>query len=179
MTETRRGAYLKSDVKMELLTGRWFAWPHLVAPVQHAMNIAFRHVPLMQSFVANPQVHIAAASDAALLGGPFLDLPASAVPEVKALLQATTTQFAELIKFARDFKAFDQSLQDGADGFCLSGFYDRLPESLAGVTELSYDLNNNPTLKSLKKLSTTITSTIGPRKKFAFLKRWTLSANSS
>jgi L-ascorbate metabolism protein UlaG (beta-lactamase superfamily) len=152
VTETRRGAYLKSDVKMELLTGRWFAWPHLVAPVQHAMNIAFRHVPLMQSFVANPQVHIAAASDAALLGGPFLDLPASAVPEVKALLQATTTQFAELIKFARDFKAFDQSLQDGADGFCLSGFYDRLPESLAGVTELSYDLNNNPTLRVIEEI---------------------------
>ena len=152
MTETRRGAYLKSDVKMELLTGRWFAWPHLVAPVQHAMNIAFRHVPLMQSFVANPQVHIAAASDAALLGGPFLDLPASAVPEVKALLQATTTQFAELIKFARDFKAFDQSLQDGADGFCLSGFYDRLPELLAGVTELSYDLNNNPTLRVIEEI---------------------------
>ena len=54
-------AFLKPDVKIELLVGRWFAWPHLISPVQHAMNIAFRHLPLMQSFVANPQVHVAAA----------------------------------------------------------------------------------------------------------------------
>ena len=57
---------------------RWFAWPHLIAPVQHAMNIAFRHLPLMQSFVATPQVHIAASKEFPkkdMLGGPFLDLP--------------------------------------------------------------------------------------------------------
>src|ERR1700681_1906753 len=102
-------AFLKPNVKIELLAGRWFAWAHLIAPVQHAMNIAFRHLPLMQSFVATPQVHIAAAKDPNMLGGPFLDLPESAVPEIKALIQRTTTQFAELIAFARDFKAFDQA----------------------------------------------------------------------
>src|SRR5580692_5165170 len=110
MPRTSDEAFLKPDVKIELLVGRWFAWPHLIAPVPHAMNIAFRHLPLMQSFVANPQVHIAAASDPNMLGGPFLDLPASAVPEVRALIQQTTGQFPQLIAFARDFKAFDQNL---------------------------------------------------------------------
>ncbi|SDR28499.1 L-ascorbate metabolism protein UlaG, beta-lactamase superfamily [Rhizobiales bacterium GAS191] len=144
--------FLRPDVKIELLVGRWFAWSHLIAPVQHAMNIAFRHLPLMQSFVAAPQVHIAAANAPNMLGGPFLDLPANAVPEIKALIQQTSTQFAELIAFARDFKSFDQALQDGANGFCLSEFYDRMPESLAGATEVCYDLNNNPALRVIEEI---------------------------
>ncbi len=152
MPGTSDEAFLKPDVKIELLAGRWFVWPHLISPVQHAMNIAFRHLPMMQSFVATPQVHIAAAKDPNMLGGPFLDLPASAVPEIRALIQQTTTQFAELVAFARDFKAFDQALQQGADGFCLSEFYDRMPRSLAGATQISYDLNNNPGLRVLEEI---------------------------
>jgi L-ascorbate metabolism protein UlaG (beta-lactamase superfamily) len=152
VTQTSDQYFLKPELKIELLAGRWFAWPHLIAPVQHAMNIAFRHLPLMQSFVANPQVHVAAAKDPNMLGGPFLDLPATAVPEIKTLIQQTTARFPELIAFARDLKAFDQSLQDGADGFCLSGFYDQVPASLAGAAEISYDVNNNPTLRVIEEI---------------------------
>jgi L-ascorbate metabolism protein UlaG (beta-lactamase superfamily) len=149
---TRDQVFLKPDVKMELLACRWFAWPHLISPAQHAMNVAFRHLPLMQSFVATPQVHVAAAKDPALLGGPFLDLPESAVPEIRALIQQTTAQCANLIAFARDLKAFDQTLQDGAKGYCLSEFYDRMPPSLAGAAELSYDLNNNAALRVIEEI---------------------------
>lgn len=152
MTEAANGVFLKPDVKMELLACRWFAWPHLIAPVPHAMNVAFRHLPLMQSFVANPQVHVAAASDPNMLGGPFLDLPASAVPEVKTLIQQTTNQYPQLITFAKDFKAFDQNLQNGADGYCLNGFYEKMPNSLAGAAEISYDLNNNPALRVIEEI---------------------------
>ena len=152
MPATSDQAFLKPDVKIELLAGRWFVWPHLVSPAQHAMNIAFRHLPLMQSFVAAPQVHIAASQDPNLLGGPFMDLPESAIPEIKGLIQQTTTQFAKLIDFARDFKTFDQTLQDGATGFCLTEFYDRMPASLAGSTEIYYDLNNHPVLRVIEEI---------------------------
>lgn len=152
MSEVDGQAFLKPDVKIELLAGRWFAWPHLIAPVPHAMNIAFRHLPLMQSFVANPQVHVAAASDPNMLGGPFIDLPAAAVPEVRALIQRTTSQFPQLIAFAKDFKAFDQSLQNGANGFCLSDFYNGMPSALAGATEIAYDLNNHPGLRVIEEI---------------------------
>jgi L-ascorbate metabolism protein UlaG (beta-lactamase superfamily) len=145
-------AFLKPDVKIELLASRWFVWPHLVSPVQHAMNVAFRHLPMMQSFVASPQVHIAASKDPNMLGGPFLDLPASAVPEIKTLIQQTTAQLAKLITFARDLKAFDQAVQDGATGFCLSEFYERMPSSLAGTTEIFYDVNNNPALRVIEEI---------------------------
>ena len=152
MSDTADRAFLKPDVKMELLAGRWFAWPHLVSPVQHAMNIAFRHIPLMQSFVTTPQVHIAASKDPNMLGGPFIDLPESAIPEIKTLIQQTTEQSANLICFARDLKAFDQVVQDGATGFCLSEFYDRMPPSLAGTIEIYYDLNNNPALRVIEEI---------------------------
>jgi L-ascorbate metabolism protein UlaG (beta-lactamase superfamily) len=145
-------AFLKPDVKIELLAGRWFAWPHLISPVQHAMNIAFRHLPLMQSFVANPQVHVAASKDPKMLGGPFVDLPQTAVPEIRALIEQTTTQFANLVAFARDLKIFDQSLQDGATGFSLSEFYNRIPSSLRGSIEIYYDVNNNPALRVIEEI---------------------------
>jgi L-ascorbate metabolism protein UlaG (beta-lactamase superfamily) len=144
--------FLKPDVKIELLASRWFAWPHLISPVQHAMNIAFRHLPLMQSFISTPQVHIAAVKDPSMFGGPFVDLPESAVPEIRTLLQVTTTQCEKLIAFARDFKTFDQALQDGAKGYCLSEFYQRMPSSLAGATEITYNLNNNPALRIIEEV---------------------------
>ena len=152
MGVTADGVFLKPDVKIELLTGRWFAWPHLISPVQHAMNIAFRHLPIMQSFVANPQVHIAASKDPNMLGGPFLDLPETALPEIKSLIQQTTAQFAKSIGFAQDFKTFDQALQSGATGFSLAEFYDRMPPSLAGATEIAYDLNSRPILRVIEEI---------------------------
>jgi L-ascorbate metabolism protein UlaG (beta-lactamase superfamily) len=152
VSDTSSEAFLRPDVKIELLAGRWFAWPHLVSPAQHAMNIAFRHLPMMQSFVASPQVHVAASKDPSMLGGPFLDLPASAVPEIKELIQRTTTKFADLIGFARDLKAFDKILQEGASGFCLSEFYDRMPPSLSGAAEIYYDLNNHPCLRLIEEI---------------------------
>ena len=144
--------YLKPNVKLELLVSRWYAWAHLVAPVQHAMNIAFRHLPMLQSFVNNPQLHVAATSDPALIGGPFVNLPVTAVPAVTHLIQETTTQCAQLLTFARDLKKFDQSLQEGANGFCLSDFYGRIPTSLAGATEIAYDLNNHPVLRVIEEI---------------------------
>ena len=145
--------YLRPDVKMEFLACRWLAWGHLIAPVQHAMNIAFRHLPLMQSFIANPRTHIAAASDPKLYGGPFLDLPESAVPEVAKLASDTKDRCAELIRFAHDLKDFDQILQDGAKGFCLANFYERVPSTLAGAIEIAYDLNNHPTIRMIEEIT--------------------------
>ena len=146
------GVFLRPNVKMELLVGRWFAWPHLVSPVQHALNLAFRYLPILQSFVSNPKVHIAASKDRRFVGGPFVDLPESAIPEIKELINKTRTQCAELISFANDFKHFDQLIQDSAHGFCLHEFYERLPKSLAGVVELAYDINNHPTIKLLEEI---------------------------
>lgn len=144
--------FLKPHVKMELLLGRWLAWPHLISPAQHAMNICFRHLPIMQSFVSNPQAHLAASKDRKLFGGPFMDLPKSALPEISRLIHETLAQCADLIAFANDFKSFDRAVQAGATGYCLFDFFGKIPHSLAGAIEICYDLNNHPLLRLIEEV---------------------------
>jgi L-ascorbate metabolism protein UlaG (beta-lactamase superfamily) len=147
------GVFLKPNAKIEFLASRWPAWPHLIPPIQHAMNIAFRYLPIMESFVANPKVHCAASADPKFIGGPFIDLPESAAPEIKDLVRQTKAECAELIAFARDYKQFDKTLQESARGYCLHNFYQTLPPTLAGLVELAYDVNNHPSIRVIEEIS--------------------------
>lgn len=144
--------YLKPNVHVEPLICGWLVWPHLLAPVQSSMNLAFRYLPLLQSFVANPMVHIAATRDAKLFGGPFVNLPATDVPKVKELISTTRQRCSRLLKLAEELKAFDATLQESAKGFSLNEIYARLPPSLAGMVELMYDINNHPRIHFIEEL---------------------------
>ena len=46
--------FLKSGVKLEPLVDRWYAWPLQLAPAQQALNLAFRYLPTVRSFIAAP-----------------------------------------------------------------------------------------------------------------------------
>jgi hypothetical protein len=144
--------YLKANVKIEPLFCGWVTWSHLMSPVQAAMNIAFRYLPLLQSFVSNPQVHVAATKDPKLFGGPFVHLSPADVPQVRELIAKTNQRFSRLLKLANDVKALDSVLQDGCNGFSLNDAYAKLPESLKGMVELMYDVNNHPKLHLLEEL---------------------------
>jgi L-ascorbate metabolism protein UlaG (beta-lactamase superfamily) len=138
--------FLRADAKLELLAGRWFAWSHLLAPVQHAMNVTNRHLPMLRSFIANPAVHAAASKDPMLLGGAFLDLDASEVPAIRELLDRTLVRYAGLVELANDLQEFDRRLQRFAKGPNLDMLYRELPRSLRGMVELVYDANNHPSI---------------------------------
>ena len=69
-------------VIVEPLVDRFVAWPHTVAPVQASMNLAFLHVPLLESYLQNPQVHVAASSNPALRGGYFVNIAEERSDEV-------------------------------------------------------------------------------------------------
>jgi L-ascorbate metabolism protein UlaG (beta-lactamase superfamily) len=144
--------YLKPDVKIEPLVFRWPVWPHLLAPATCAMNVAFRHLPGLQSFIKNPAVHAAAAKDPAMLGSSFLCLPQSATAAARALSQATTERCSALLAFAQGYKQLDSKLATTAKGFRLDDFYRDLPEPLTGTVELVYDLNNRPRIKIIEEL---------------------------
>jgi L-ascorbate metabolism protein UlaG (beta-lactamase superfamily) len=144
--------YLQPSVKMEPLLCGWFAWSHLLAPVQAAMNLSFRYLPLLQSFVSNPLVHVAATQDPKMFGGPFVHLGTADVPKVKELIATTRQHCRRLLQLADDVKAFNIMLQDGSKGFSLNEAYSRVPESLAGMVELMYDINNHPRIRLLEEL---------------------------
>jgi L-ascorbate metabolism protein UlaG (beta-lactamase superfamily) len=150
--ESDDGLYLRSEVKLELLAFRWYVWPHLIPPLQHAMNMAFRHIPVLQSFVSNPSIHLKAAADPALLGGPFVDLPVSELEKVLGLLDETRQQAGSLLELASQYKAFDRQLQEGSAGYSLDDFYQKLPVTLQGCAELAYDLNSHPHIRVMEPL---------------------------
>ncbi len=144
--------YLKPDAKLEVTANRWFVWPHLLAPVQRAANLAFRYVPSMQSFVSNPQLHVEAAANPQLAGGPYINLPAEAVPQIREILARTLDECAPLIEFAHALRTFNKMLQEMATGQSLDELYPHLPPALAGKVELVYDVNGHPALRVIEEI---------------------------
>lgn len=145
--------FLRSDTKIEPLSCGWYTWGHLVPPVQHAINIAFRQLSLLRSFVSNPSIHEAACSDPSLLGAPFVQLQKSDVPQIADLVAHTVEDCGHLIQFAESLMAFHRQLQESANGFSLEGRYKTMPSCLAGLVELTYDLSNQPGIRVNEELS--------------------------
>jgi L-ascorbate metabolism protein UlaG (beta-lactamase superfamily) len=145
-------AYLAQDTKIEPLSCRWYAWPHLVSPVQQALNIAFRQVPILRSFIANPAVHTAAAKDPQFLCAPFIQTPEANRAAIEGLLKDCTMNCAALIEFAQDIVRFEREFRNGANGFSLDEWYRKVPASLAGLVELTYDSCNRPMLRLMEEL---------------------------
>lgn len=144
--------YLKQNVLAEPLLNQWYAWSGLIAPAPAAMYIANWHLKIMQSFVTNPQVHISALKNSAMMGGPFINYDASRVSDIRALLDRTTKEQAHMIEFAEAIKALDLMLATEAIGYSLEPLYQRLPAVLDGYVELVYDLNNHPSIRFIEGL---------------------------
>jgi len=144
--------YLKSITKIEPLSGRWYAWSHLISPVQHSFNVAFRHLPSFQSFISNAAVHEAALKNPKMLGSAFMELRKSDLPAVQQLLEVTLDQHAHLIQFAEDVVQLDKKLMNET-GFSLDHVYDDLAPSLKGMVELSYDTNNRHSIRLIEALT--------------------------
>ncbi|MFC5743639.1 MBL fold metallo-hydrolase [Dyella tabacisoli] len=144
--------YLAASTKIEPLCSKWYAWSHLVSPVQRALNVTFRQLPLLRSFIASPAVHEVATSDSTLMGGSFVHLRKNDLPAVRALVQEMTARCASLIRFAEDLLNFDRQLQATATGANIDHLYESLPPALAGALEITYDLNNHPTLRVIEEL---------------------------
>lgn len=152
-TQLREEAYLSPGTKLEPLVDRWPAWPHLIPPAQFALNLARRLLPLLRSFVANPNVHCEAARDPALFGGPFVALSVQDVATVQSLLARLEADRRDLLQFESDLASLRRTLRDSADGFSLDCFHEQMPESLAGLFELVYDLNDSPKALIFEDLS--------------------------
>jgi len=144
--------YLKSTIKAEPLIWQWYAWPHLIPPVNAGGNIAERHLRIMQSYVQNPQIHSQAVKDPKLLGGPFIDLDGQKLEEIKDLITQTKKDCQQLISLNDAFKELDRMLQSEAQGDSLDSFYNRIPDLLKGFVELVYDLNNHPSIRLIEPL---------------------------
>ena len=147
--------YLRADTKIEPLASRWYVWPHLLSPVTRAYNMAYRYLPMLRSFTANPAVHLAAAANPEFFCAPFMQLEEGEIPGVRSLLQATMKRCSNQIGFAENLAKLTEQLQQDAIGQNLDEVYRQLPDDLAGLVEIVYDLSNRPQLRIIEGLACT------------------------
>jgi L-ascorbate metabolism protein UlaG (beta-lactamase superfamily) len=147
--------FLRSNAIIEPLVDRFYAWLHIVAPVQASMNLANLQVPLLESYLQNPQVHVAASVNPALRGGYFVNVEEARSLEVAALLDTIKRDRADMLNFAAAVADAEKLLRESATGFDLTPLYPKLPEPLNGVVELAYDTSNQASMHFIEPLAYT------------------------
>jgi L-ascorbate metabolism protein UlaG (beta-lactamase superfamily) len=145
--------FLRPDVIIEPLADRFYAWLHTVAPVQAAMNLAYSQVPLLESYLQSPQVHIDASHNPAMRGGLFVGIEESRRDEVAALLASIKRGRAGMLRFAGAVTEAAELLAEEATGFSLTSLYARLPAELSGLVELAYDTGNQASVRFIEPLA--------------------------
>jgi L-ascorbate metabolism protein UlaG (beta-lactamase superfamily) len=144
--------YLRSDIQVEPLFDSWYAWSHLIPPATAARNVTARHIKIMDSYIAAPQLHADAVKNPKMLGGPFIDYNGQRVDEVAALRTRTIRERAGLIQLSNALNDLDGMLRTNAKGFSLEPLYAKVPAGLRGYVELVYDLNEHASFRLIEPL---------------------------
>src|SRR5215203_3539393 len=139
---TDKKMYLKPNVVLEPLIDKWYAWSHLVSPATAAMNIVGRHLTIIESYLAAPQIHAEAVLNPKMRGGPFMDFGGGRIEEITELQAESYRSQEKVIQFAKAVKELDKMLMNEAKGFGLETLYPKVPDLLKGYVELFYDRNN-------------------------------------
>ncbi|MFJ2262679.1 MBL fold metallo-hydrolase [Streptomyces sp. NPDC087844] len=145
--------FLRPKVIIEPLVDRFYVWPHTLAPIQAAMNLAFLQVPLLESYLQSPKVHVAASHNPELRGGYFINIPEERAHEVRDLLATIKRERAGMLRFAEAIAEGQELLRANATGFDLTPLYPKLPQELGGLVELAYDTDNQAQLRFLEPLA--------------------------
>jgi L-ascorbate metabolism protein UlaG (beta-lactamase superfamily) len=144
--------FLRSNVIMEPLVDRFYAWLHTVAPVQAAMNLAAVQIPMLEAYLEFPLDHRDAAANPAFRGGYFVNIEESRSSEVGSLVDSIKRDRNTMLTFASAVAEGEELLRQNATGFDLSPLYPKLPSALNGLVELVYDTNNQPSMRFLEPL---------------------------
>lgn len=146
-----RPLHLRPDVVVQPLVDRWYAWSHLVPPATLALNHVDRHLRIMDSYVAAPHVHAAAAADPAMAGGPFVDLGGGRVDEVRALGDHIRGR-AGVLELAQALRDLAALVAEKATGYSLDPLYEEVPPVLRGYVELGYDVHHRADFRLIEPL---------------------------
>lgn len=144
--------FLRSNAIIEPLVDRFYAWLHIVAPVQASMNLANVQVPLLESYLHSPQVHINASKNPELRGGYFVGVEEERSMEISGLLDTIKRERADMLGFAAAVADAEELLRQSATGFDMTPIYPKLPAVLNGLVELAYDTNNQPSMHFFEPL---------------------------
>jgi L-ascorbate metabolism protein UlaG (beta-lactamase superfamily) len=149
---TAPALYLRPNVVMEPLVSRWYAWLHLVSPATAPLFVAHQHLKILRSFVAQPDLHVAAMQNPELIGGPYLNYGPDRVRDIEALIEETTRARAHLLELAAAIRRVDVLLEEHPAGMSLEALYPQIPQPLRGFVELGYDLKNQRSFRPIEAL---------------------------
>ena len=158
MTQTLVSASRQSLVRLsphivvDPVVRGWYAWAFTVAPAQSALLTARTHLPILESYLEDPETHFSASQDPELCGGPFVAIQPERVAEVERLYQQTTVDSDALGEFVHGVADLTSLLAAEAKGGSLSHLYERVPQPLRGRVELTYDLNHAPRFRLFEPL---------------------------
>lgn len=144
--------YLKQNIQIEPLVNNWYAWIQIIPPVQGALNLLHRHLPMMNSYVSAPLLHASAVKNPAFKGGPFIDLNGEHVDQIIDLINDTNKNSLNQLEFANAIKDLYTLLADEAKGYSMEPLYNKVPDILRGYVELVYDMNHNPSFRFFEGL---------------------------
>jgi L-ascorbate metabolism protein UlaG (beta-lactamase superfamily) len=152
MGDSNEPRFLRSNAIIEPLVDRFYAWLYITAPVQASMNLANVQVPLLESYLHSPKVHVAASTNPELRGGYFVNIEEERSTEIAELLDIIKRDRADMLNFAAAVAEAEELLRQGATGFDLTPFYPKLPAILNGLVELAYDTSNQPSMHYIEPL---------------------------
>ncbi|MEM6363788.1 MAG: MBL fold metallo-hydrolase [Planctomycetota bacterium] len=141
---------LRPDVIAEPLVNQWYAWSYLIPPATHARYVTESQIPIMESFVHNPQVHVDALKDPEMAGGPFIQYGPERAPEVAELLDQTKQDQKHLLLLSKSISQLEMMLDDHPAGESLEPLYQSIPTALRGFVELVYDPRDNPSIRFIE-----------------------------
>lgn len=145
--------YLKTNAISEPMINKWYAWPMLISPATAALITQNFHINIMQSYLKMPKMHAAAAKNAKMRGGPFMDFNGEdKTEEISNCLTSIQNDCAQIIDFAKAITELNQLIEQHADGHSLIPLYDKIPDILKGYIELVYDANHQPSYRLLESL---------------------------
>ena len=147
-TEYRLG---RSTV-IEPLINNWAIWSDVISPAPYSMHMLHYQIKTLNSYLANPEIHLKACRNPKFAGGPFVDVPLERAGEIRQLLETTEREQATNIEFAKAITDTYELLNKEAKGQTLERFYEKLPPLLRGNVELLYDYYNHPIMRLIEGL---------------------------
>jgi L-ascorbate metabolism protein UlaG (beta-lactamase superfamily) len=141
---------LAGNVCVEPLVGSWPAWSHVLAPVPQCLHLVNYQLKTLESYLNNPELHEASCKNPKLLGGAFVDIPASRAPQAKALYDRMRSTLDDNIRFGEALTQFQNWLTEHATGESLAKAYAQTPAPLRGHVELLYDYYNHTIVRCLE-----------------------------
>ncbi len=151
---------MKSEAKFRLadstivepLVNQWFAWSSTIAPVPASLHLMQYQLPLMESYLSAPELHQEVSQTPEFIAGSYINISPENKNSLGRLLNDSKIALRLNIRMAEDIFEFYNYLVREAHGQSLESFYRRVPDSLRGLVELSYDYYHRPSVRFLESL---------------------------